>query len=301
MFCRQMTFYLVYPVFYLIGKMPRGFQVGVAHMLHFLIYRVAHYRVSVVRDNLKKAFAEKSDAELLDIERKFYRQLSDVFVETIVMASISEKRLRERMEFINADQIEAFTASRSWICAMAHYGSWEYTTSWGVHSKHDHTLAVYRPLVNKGFDCYYRQTRARFGVQPVAMEGVGRELFKLHKKGLNTVIALIADQTPPPSVENWIEFLGRPTSFFEGMERIAVKFSMPIAFLHIDKFDKGQYKGWFEVIYDGTEKLPDGEITRRYAARLEAMIRSRPELWMWSHRRWKWQPKEVANQTQAPL
>lgn len=285
---RYISFYIVYPVFYIIGIMPRRFQRGICSLLYYCLYRLAHYRVEVVRDNLKKSFPEKSADELLDIERKFYRHLSEVFVESIIMASISPKRIKERMEFINADQIEHYTKGKSWICAMAHYGSWEFTTSWGLHSVHDTTLAVYRPLASKGFDRYYRVTRARFGVTPVAMENVGRELIKLKQRGLTTTIALIGDQTPPPTVHNWIEFLGRPTAFFPGMEKLAVKFAMPIAFLHIDKFDNGCYKGWFEIIYDGVEVLPEGEITRRYASCLEAMIKTRPELWMWSHRRWKW-------------
>ena len=43
----------------------------------------------------------------------------------------------------------------------------------------------------------------------------------------------------------------------------------------------------FEQIYDGEEQVPAYEITERYVRRLEAMIREQPELWMWSHRRWK--------------
>ena len=43
----------------------------------------------------------------------------------------------------------------------------------------------------------------------------------------------------------------------------------------------------FEEIYDGSEPVADNEITERYVRRLEAMICERPELWMWSHRRWK--------------
>lgn len=290
----MISYYLVYPMFYLIGLMPYRCQRFVAHMLHFAIYRVVKYRVSVVRDNLKQSFAEKSAEELLEIEKKFYRQLSDVFLETIIMASISPDKIRQKIEFINAEQIERYTAGRSWISAMAHYGSWEYTTSWGLHSTHDSVLAVYRPLANVGFDRYYSKTRSRFGVRPVAMENVGREVILRHKRGENLTLALIADQTPPPTIQNWTMFLGRQTSFFQGMEKLAVKFSMPVAFLHIDKFDRGTYKAWFEIIYDGVEKLPEGEITRRYAAHLETMIRHRPELWMWSHRRWKWNPSNVA-------
>ena len=50
---------------------------------------------------------------------------------------------------------------------------------------------------------------------------------------------------------------------------------------------RGYYELSFERIYDGQEPVADYEITERYVRRLEAMIRDYPELWMWSHRRWK--------------
>lgn len=281
-----MLFYIVYPIFYFVGLLPYKVQNAISTGLCFLIYKMARYRVRVVRDNLSRAFPEKSREQLLEIEHKFYRHLSDMFVEMMLLSSISEKKMRQRMEFINADQIERYTAGRSWISAMAHHGTWELTTSWGLYSSHDKVYAVYRPLHSRWVDKYYKRTRSRFGIKPLAMSDVGREIIHHRQGNENVTLAMIADQSPNP-IRRWFDFFGRNTPFFDGMERLALKYNMPVAFLHIDKFDNGCYKGWFEVIYDGEEKVEEGEITRRYVVKLEEMIRQRPELWMWSHKRWK--------------
>lgn len=290
-----MSYYLVYPIFYLVSLLPNKVQRAMSHLFYWVLYRVAHYRLTVVRDNLSRSFPEKSQAELREIEQKFYRHLGDIFLETILMSTISNKDICQRIEFINKEQIERYTKGTSWIAAMAHYGSWEYTISWGLHSKHDKVLAVYRPLSDKGFDHYYRRTRGRFGVKPVAMESVGREIIRANAEGEKITLALIADQNPSSGSQNWVQFLGQTTLFFNGMEKLAYKFHMPVAFMHIDKFGDDHYKAWFEIIYDGQQELPHGEITRRYASHLEAMIRSKPELWMWSHRRWKHTPPDTTS------
>ena len=43
----------------------------------------------------------------------------------------------------------------------------------------------------------------------------------------------------------------------------------------------------FDLLYDGEEAVEPNEITERYVRRLEAEIVAQPELWIWSHRRWK--------------
>ena len=55
----------------------------------------------------------------------------------------------------------------------------------------------------------------------------------------------------------------------------------------MERLRRGRYRMSFELIYDGTEEVAPNEITGRYVRKLEAMIREHPELWMWSHRRWK--------------
>ena len=44
-------------------------------------------------------------------------------------------------------------------------------------------------------------------------------------------------------------------------------------------------------------KLPEGELTIKYAHYLEDVIRRNPSMWLWSHRRWKhdWKDEYAAN------
>lgn len=284
----MLSYYLIYPVAWAIGKLPYKVQFLFSDLVRWVLYGVVRYRREVVRTNLRNSFPEKSDAELREIEQRFYKHLADVFIETLSLASVSERQIRKRMKYLNLDELMRWTGGRSWISAMAHYGSWEYTINFDLNKTHDGTLAVYRPLSDKGADRFYRRIRSRFGVIPVPMHDVGREMVRRTKAGSHVTLALIADQTPGwPEIQNWTMFLGRWTPFFMGTEKMARKFHLPVAFLDVRKVRRGYYEARFDLLYDGNEAVPEGEITRRYAERLEQMIRTRPELWMWSHRRWK--------------
>lgn len=284
----MLTYYFVYPFAWLLGKLPYKVQFLFSDLVRWVLYGVVRYRRGVVRANLRASFPEKSEAQRRVIERQFYAHLADVFIETLSLTSATERQVRQRMKYLNLDEVAAWTAGRSWISAMAHYGSWEYTTNFGLYSAPSTTLAVYRPLSNRGADRFYRKIRSRFGVVPVPMHEVGREMVRRQRKGETVALALIADQTPAwPEIQNWTMFLGRWTPFFVGTEKLALRARMPVLFLDVRKVRRGYYEARFELLYDGVERVEPGEITRRYAERLEEMIRTRPELWMWSHRRWK--------------
>lgn len=284
----MLTYYFVYPFAWALGKLPYKVQFLFSDLVRWVLYSVVRYRRGVVRANLLASFPEKSEAQRREIERRFYAHLADVFIETLSLTSATEKQVRRRMRYLNLDEVASWTGGKSWISAMAHYGSWEYTTNFGLYSAPSTTLAVYRPLSNRGADRFYRKIRSRFGVVPVPMHEVGREMVRRHRAGETVALALIADQTPAwPEIQNWTMFLGRWTPFFVGTEKLAVRSGMPVLFLDVRKVRRGYYEARFELLYDGVERVEPGEITRRYAERLERMIRTRPELWMWSHRRWK--------------
>ena len=86
---------------------------------------------------------------------------------------------------------------------------------------------------------------------------------------------------------HWFRFLNQDTIFFDGGEKLALRCNLPGYFVRMERLQRGRYQMSFEPIYDGVEEVAQYEITERYVRRLEAMIREHPELWMWSHRRWK--------------
>lgn len=280
----------------LLGRLPESWLYrGLGGLIFFMLYRVVRYRLGVVRDNLANSFPEKSPEERGRIEHRFYRHLSEVFVDTIRLASISREEILERMVYTNIEENERRMEDKNWICAMSHYGSWELTINYVCLSDH-RLLAVYRPLHSEGFDFYYYLVRSRFGTQPVPMHEIYREVIKAQRPDSQRIgVALISDQTPPiHEIKHWYRFLSQDTPFFSGAEKIARRFHMPIVFMYVRQTRPRHYEAEMIPIYDGREDVSEYEITQRYVEHLEAMIRETPHLWMWSHRRWKHTRQSVA-------
>lgn len=297
-------YYLLYGLLKTVGLLPVWFlYYPLAGTLYLLLYYLFRYRVKVTRANLHEAFPEKERKELRRLERRFYRHLADIFVDTIDLTSITRRQLCRRMVIENEETHRRAVAGKDWIAGMSHYGSWEYFIAYALgDGEGEETIGVYRTLHNRTMDMLYRSIRSRMGMKPVSMSVVLRHVVRDRRQGIRMGLGLIADQAPPWFHRDyWYDFLGRPTSFFDGMEHMALRFGMPVYFVHIDKISRAHYSARFELIYDGREEVAPHEITKRYVARLEEMIRRRPELWLWSHRRWKHKPsqEELERQREA--
>ncbi len=271
-----------------VGLLPTWFLYGpLLWFLYFVLYRVAHYRVRTVRENLRGAFPEKTRRELRRIERQFYLHLSEIFLDVVDMVSIGEKEARGRVVFEEVAGHEARVAGRDWIAAMAHYGSWEYFSVYQFHTA-SQVAGVYKPIHDKAFDAFYRYSRSRFGLEPVSMKVLMRYILNKKAEGRRIAVGMIADQSARPNEHTmWFDFLGRKTIFYAGIERLAVRFGMPVYFTETRKVGRTRYVSRFVEIYDGREQLPEGEITYRYAKKLEENILRAPQYWIWSHKRWK--------------
>ena len=51
--------------------------------LYLILYHVVRYRRKVVFDNLRRAFPNISNKEIEHIAKKYYRHLSDMFLQTL--------------------------------------------------------------------------------------------------------------------------------------------------------------------------------------------------------------------------
>src|SRR5690606_12517926 len=125
-------------------------------LIYLVLYYVIRYRRSVVKLNLDNSFPAKTDHERLDIEKKFYRFLADLFVENLKMRSMSAAQSRKRLLLTNREiPLGYLEKGQPLIMVTAHYANWE----WGIYSLSLMTdkpaLIVYKPLNDKIFASVY--------------------------------------------------------------------------------------------------------------------------------------------------
>lgn len=274
------------------AAMPYWFKYYVVENLIFVLLRYClRYRMKVVKTNLRNSFPEKDERELAVIRRRFYRTLAEIFVDTINLAGLTPEKGRSLLTVKGLEEQKERVGGRDWIAMTAHFGCWEYCSFWGLYDPTQIVVAVYHPLRSRIVEAFYQRLRNGDYATTVAMKESLRFYLRNRAGGIggrNLVMGLIADQNPPRRPDSrWFRFLNQDTIFFDGGEKLALRCQLPVYFVKMERLRRGRYEMSFEQIYDGKEEVAEYEITERYVRMLEAEIRRRPELWMWSHRRWK--------------
>lgn len=293
-FFRNIGYSLLYALLFLLALLPLPILYIVSDVLYIIVYYVIKYRRKVVRENMQKVYPDMSQKERLSLERNFYKHFTDYMVETIKLLHISDKEMRRRMEFVDADVVDRYTTQgRSVMLLLGHYGNWEWIpslTMWCAQPQGIQTGQIYRPLRNKWFDQFFIRLRGRFGSQCIAKNDTFRNLLKCKREGRVSLTGFIADQTPSPrNIHHWVDFLGRPTPVLTGFETIARKLDMAVVYLDIEVVKRGYYRATFRLLEDNPAACPEFDITNRYNAAMEQTIRRAPHAWLWTHKRWKWE------------
>ena len=263
----------------------------VENLLFFILYYCLRYRMKVVKTNLRNSFPEKDERELAVIRRRFYRTLAEIFVDTVNMAHMGEEKARTVLTVKGFDEHYKAVHGRDWIAMTAHFGCWEYCSYWGLYERSQMLVAVYHPLRSKVMERLYQRLRNYENSMTVAMKDSLRFYLRNRECGVdgkNLVMGLIADQNPPRRPDShWFRFLNQDTVFFDGIEKMALKFHMPVYFCRQRRLRRGYYELEFLRLYDGVEQVAPNEVTERYVRQLESDIVADPGMWLWSHRRWK--------------
>jgi Kdo2-lipid IVA lauroyltransferase/acyltransferase len=253
-----------------------------------LFYYFPTYRREVVFTNLKNAFPEKNEKELRLIEKKFYRHLADVFIETFKLTHMSKKQLLKRWTVSNAEVLDRlYNEKRDVISILGHYNNWEWLIILPEFTKYK-TLSIYKPLKNKYFNKFINDQRAKYGMVLTPMSNIIREIVSNRNNKINTLSSIIADQIPPKGdIKYWTTFMNQDTPIYLGAEKIAARYDMAMVFFNVQKVSRGHYHLNIELLFDHTAGLDEHAITEAHVRRLEEIIKEKPEYWIWSHRRWK--------------
>ncbi len=267
--------------------MPHFILYMISDFFYFFLYHIIKYRLPVIYENLSNSFPDKTRAEILVIQKAFYKNLMDIILETVKEFSISKKEMKKRFKFINPEVFqEHFNNKKSVMMMMGHFNNWEYGVSTSMWVPQD-CWAVYARLENKFMNKYLVHTRERFGFKLYPMEDTYNVMLN-HKQG-DKLYMFMADQSPHHSkIKYWTDFLHQQTPVHLGAEKLSRMLNMAVVFIDIQKVKRGYYEITASTLFDDAAKTQEYEITNAYFEKLEKIIQENPANWLWSHKRWKY-------------
>lgn len=285
-------YYVVYGLLYLFSLLPLPVLYLFSDLAYVLVYYVTNYRRDVVMSNLLLVFPDKSDEERKTIAKKFYRNFCDHFLEMLKLISASEKFIHRHFtgDYFVFDKLHE--QGKKCQLLLAHNFNWEIANLAVADKVKQKFLVVYSPIRSKILGRIFFKMRTKTGAILLSSREMKNAIYPYRDD--DYLLALVADQTPSNLFKaGWYDFFGRPTPFIKGPERAARTGNIPTLFFKLVKIKRGHYHFEYLLSEEDPHSLPEGELTRRYVQYLKQLLRENPEVWLWTHRRWKheWKPE----------
>ena len=287
-----LLYILIYPFLWFLSILPTRLLYVFSTFIFYWVYYVFGYRKKVVNDNLNLCFPKKSKKELKTIEKKFYRHMCDMLIESIKSISISESEMKRRFKFTNIEEIHKIEkANKSVMLMCAHYGSWEWIFIIQKHVNHN-GYAIYKRIENKYFDRLVRKIRARYNTYLITNKETMPTLRQHKADGIKAIYGFLSDQSPKiESTYHWKEFMNIKVPVHTGAEKLSKELDMGVVFFKTKKVKRGYYETTFKTITLNPNEYDDYQITDMFISYLEELINEAPEYYLWTHKRWKHKDK----------
>ena len=214
-----------------------------------------------------------------------------VALEILKTRRMSAADIQRRVRVVNAQLLRDYSNGfqQPVIILSIHQGNWEWMLH-GVKLALDIPVdPVYKPLHDKKMDQLIFEIRSQFGSRPISMASAARDI--LRRRHEFRLFVLVADQAPiERERSHWVSFMNRDAAFYEGSETIARATGYPVLFAQCRRRRRGYYEVEFKEVARPPHDQKGHHIIEQYARLAEQAIRSEPESWLWSNRRWKRQP-----------
>lgn len=279
-------YYLVFGFLYLISLLPFRILYIISDFSYFILYYIVGYRKEVAAKNLLIAFPEKTEKERKAIAKKFYRNFTDNWIEAIKLLSVSEKAMDKRITYDYSVLLEFYKQGRSCQLHLGHLFNWEIANVNVAQKMPYKILVVYSPITSKIVDRLFKYLRGRWGTILLAANNMSKDM--LPYRNTQYCIALVADQNSSKPLKcYWLNFFGMPTGFVQGPEKGGRYSNIPMAYMEFSKPRRGHYHIQSYILSDKPAAAKEGELTEKYVRLLETSIRKYPDLYLWTHKRWK--------------
>ena len=276
-----------------IAGLPLEVLYLISNLAYYAVYYIIRYRRRLVRENLTCSFPEKSKEEIVRIEKAFYRNLCDVFIESFKCLNISDKEMLRRVEVVNYELPERIAAEgKNVFMLLGHCGCWEWVQEVCVRYNNPKKSAeIYKQIENTYFSSLMHEVRSRWDTEQLETKQSVRTMLKWYAEGKTFLCGFIQDQRiTGTKAKDGMLFMNQMTPIMPLSEELSKKINAELVYLDVEKTSRGQYRFTFcEMNVPEEFKERNYPLSLTYFLMLEKTIRRQPEIWLWSHNRWcKW-------------
>ena len=289
----KFLFWIIKVIFSIINSLPFRIKYFFSDIFSPVMNHIVKYRKKVITNNLQKSFPEKNITQIKAIIKGFYLHLTDLIFEIIKLNTLSEAELFRRVTVSGEEVlINLAEKKKGVVVVMSHSGNWEWTSQRVCFSGRcfEYVGVIAKEVSDPYFDKYFSDIRMKLQKgysEIIPFTQTARYLASIRHK--TSLLITIADQTPhKDQIQYRTDFLNQDSGIFLGPERIAKSLNFAVVFCHVHKNGRGLYHIEYELITDNPKENKPYEITNSHVKMLEDDIRKQPEIWLWSHRRWKY-------------
>ncbi len=293
----KIGYYAVIGFLRALAYLPFGVLYLLSDIIYFFVYDVFHYRVTIVHKNLSQAFPDTNQEDIHLLECKFYRHLCDTIVEIVKLLHLSDKEMHRRFIITGLELVEkAALGGRPVFLLIGHMGNWEWMQECANRLEVPSVFfGIYHPLHSGIFDRIMntiRLTRCP-RVKLVPMRKVARTIIRMREEYGTFAGTFNTDQRPYHyDLKHWMTFLNQDTPYIVGAEEIGRRINAKLLTVRITKPRRGYYRVDLLDIQPPEESIPSKDnypYMETYMHLLEQNIRMQPELYLWTHNRWRYQ------------
>jgi len=280
---------LIRLIFWLIRLLPVRLAGAIGAGMGRIAYMLDSHHRQVALNNLARVYPDKDEAWRIRIAHESFAELGRTFMELPHVFLRSKAFLLSRIEVEGEEHLKAALQQGGGAFITAcHHSNWELgglsLSMLGYPSS-----VIYRPMKQKPFEAYLKSLRERFGATFQSRHNHNIRWIPQTLKAGGT-IAVMIDQSISNGVP--VPFLGHMANTTIMPAAFALKQGTPMLGASLKRHGRGfrfTLRLWpiQPPAVTGDKAHDSAEFMHAVIQSFEPVIHQRPELWLWSHRRWR--------------
>ena len=238
----------------------------------------------IIQNNLVKFDSSLTPEKIANISKKMWENYGRILAEYPFISSFRKGDLDKYIKIENKEKLEEIKKGQPVVFVSAHFSNFE-LMAMAIEKAGVRLSAIYRPLNNRMVNSIMEPLRKKYICKNQIKKGINgvRESLKFFKQGVS--IAIMIDQRVSEGEK--INFFNHPAYTTTIPAQFVKKFGCKIQPVHIERYDKINFKITFDEQLIIGENADNASISLKLNQWLENKIKKNPSQWIWTHDRWK--------------